>query len=82
MAKSDKPAVIDFERAMGEIESLVQKMEMGEFSLEESIKQFERGMRLTRDCQRALVEAEQRISKLTVQDGVEVLQEFEPPAEG
>lgn len=50
-----------FEAALEELEGIVERMEDGEPSLEESLKLFERGMVLTRRCQKALDEAEQRI---------------------
>ena len=61
---------------MGELESLVEKMEQGEFSLEDSIKQFERGMQLARSCQRALRVAEQKVLKLAADNNQESLQDF------
>ena len=54
-----------FEEALEELESIVERMEEGELSLERSLKHFERGMDLTRQCQKALDEAEQRIQTLT-----------------
>ena len=62
-----------FEAALEELETIVEKMEDGEPSLEESLKLFERGMDLTRRCQAALDDAEQRIR--TLADG-------EPPPTG
>ena len=53
-----------FEDALEELESIVERMEDGEPSLEESLKLFERGMDLTRKCQKALDDAEQRIRTL------------------
>ena len=50
-----------FEDALEELEAIVESMEDGEPSLEESLKLFERGMGLTRRCQKALDDAEQRI---------------------
>ena len=50
-----------FEAALEELETIVERMEDGEPSLEESLKLFERGMALTRQCQKALDDAEQRI---------------------
>jgi exodeoxyribonuclease VII small subunit len=50
-----------FEEALEELEAIVERMEDGEPSLEESLKLFERGMDLTRSCQKALDDAEQRI---------------------
>jgi exodeoxyribonuclease VII small subunit len=54
-----------FEEAMAELESLVETMEQGELSLDESLKSFERGIELTRTCQAALKEAEQKIEVLS-----------------
>lgn len=55
----------DFETAMNELEMLVQRMESGELSLEDSLKEFERGVKLTRICQSSLKAAEQRVKVLT-----------------
>jgi exodeoxyribonuclease VII small subunit len=63
MAKQDKP--IDFEGALEELEGLVEQMESGELTLEQSLKAFERGVKLTRDCQSALQAAELRIKALS-----------------
>lgn len=60
----------DFETAMAELETLVQRMEGGELSLEDSLKEFERGIQLTRICQEALKAAEQRV-RLVSADGQE-----------
>jgi exodeoxyribonuclease VII small subunit len=54
-----------FEQALAELETLVETMEQGELSLEDSLKSFERGVLLTRTCQQALKEAEQKIQILT-----------------
>ena len=62
---------IDFEAALAELEELVGKMEAGSLSLEDSLAAFERGVRLTRECQLALRSAELRIKALT-QDGDEL----------
>jgi exodeoxyribonuclease VII small subunit len=55
---------INFEAAIAELESLVEEMEQGDISLEESLKKFERGIELTRTCQQALQEAEQKVQML------------------
>ena len=73
--KSDK---LDFESAISELESLVERMEQGEITLEESLQNFERGIELTRTCQKALQEAEQKVRILTQQDGEEIVADFEP----
>jgi exodeoxyribonuclease VII small subunit len=54
-----------FEEALTELESLVDALEKGEMSLEESLSVFERGIGLTRTCQQALDAAEQRVRILT-----------------
>ncbi|MCW8889396.1 MAG: exodeoxyribonuclease VII small subunit [Sedimenticola sp.] len=56
-----------FEEALNELESLVETLEQGDLSLEESLKSFERGVTLTRTCQVALKEAEQKIQILSDQ---------------
>ncbi len=58
-----------FEQSLVELETLVQKMESGDMSLEASLKAFEQGIRLTRDCQKALTDAEQKVQKLLEQNG-------------
>ncbi len=58
-----------FEKSLGDLESLVQKMESGDLSLEESLKAFEKGVKLTRDCQQALAKAEQKIQLLLEENG-------------
>jgi exodeoxyribonuclease VII small subunit len=66
----------DFEQALAELEALVEKMEQGDLSLEESLQSFERGIQLTRNCQQALQEAEQKVQVLLEKDGGEQLQDF------
>ena len=61
-AKStDNSKTPDFEKALAELEALVDKMEQGDISLEDSLACFERGMALTRQCQEALKNAEQKV---------------------
>lgn len=64
-----KAKAIDFEKSLDELEGLVERMEEGESSLEESLKDFERGIELTRNCQTALAEAEQKVQILLQKDG-------------
>ena len=63
----DGPAAdpVNFEAALEELEQLVAKMEDGELTLDESLKAFERGVALTRQCQTALAEAELTVQALT-----------------
>ncbi|MCK6371554.1 MAG: exodeoxyribonuclease VII small subunit [Gammaproteobacteria bacterium] len=65
---------IDLEKSLAELEEIVAQLEAGDLPLEKSLKQFERGVRLSRDCQSALQDAEQRVQALM---GPE-LQELDP----
>jgi exodeoxyribonuclease VII small subunit len=65
---SKKRPGLNFEEALSELETLVERMEQGELSLEESLRTFERGVELTRACQQALDEAQQRVEVLTRKD--------------
>ncbi len=56
---------ISFEDALSELEALVEQMEGGEMSLEQSLGAFERGIALTKQCQQALQAAEQKVEILT-----------------
>jgi exodeoxyribonuclease VII small subunit len=59
----------DFEKSLAELEQIVDRMEQGELSLDESLKQFERGIALTRSCQTALQQAEQKVEILLRKTG-------------
>jgi exodeoxyribonuclease VII small subunit len=60
---------IDFEASLGQLEKLVGQMEDGDLTLEQSLKAFEDGVKLTRECQKALAEAEQKVQLLMEQNG-------------
>ena len=64
MAAKKKKKTSDFESTLTELESLVDEMEHGDISLEDSLKKFERGIELTRTCQKALQDAEQKVRML------------------
>ncbi len=66
-----------FEDSMNELEKLVEQMEQGDISLEESLKAFERGIKLTRACQQSLQEAEQKVQILLEKNGQQSLEPFE-----
>jgi len=68
---------LDFEASMIELESLVERMEQGEQSLEDSLKDFERGIALTRSCQKSLQETEQKIQQLIEKNGQDELVDFD-----
>jgi exodeoxyribonuclease VII small subunit len=69
---------LDFEAAMRDLETLVERLEHGDLPLEESLKAFERGVMLTRSCQTALKEAEQKVEILLKKAGEPRLQDFDP----
>ncbi len=72
-----KSKSLDFEKALAELENLVETMEQGDISLEESLKQFERGVELTRQCQTALKDAEQKVKILMSKSEQAELVDFE-----
>lgn len=69
---------MDFEKKLGRLEEIVEKMETGELSLEDSLKLFEEGVQLTRDCNVQLTEAEQKVKLLlgVDSDGQVVTRDF------
>jgi exodeoxyribonuclease VII small subunit len=74
--KEAKP--VDFETAMQELEHIVERLEQGDLSLEESLASFERGVLLTRTCQVALKEAEQKVEILLKKAGEPSIENFNP----
>ena len=75
-----RQATPDFEAALAELEEIVARLEQGELPLEESLRQFERGVVLTRLCQKALSDAERKIRVLAKgPDGELREQDFEAP---
>lgn len=73
----NKEEQLSFEDALSELESLVDQMEKGEMTLEESLASFERGVKLTRTCEQALKAAEQKVEILTQSGDEDILQPFE-----
>jgi exodeoxyribonuclease VII small subunit len=77
-----KQATPDFEASLAELEAIVARLEQGELPLEESLRQFERGVALTRVCQKALAQAEQKVRVLAKGAGGEAVeQDFGTPDE-
>ena len=70
---------MSFEKKLGRLEEIVQKMEAGELSLDDSLKLFEEGVKLSRDCNQELSQAEQKVKKLVGLDekGEPILENFE-----
>ena len=71
-----KSASPDFETAMKELEQIVESMENNQLTLEESLKQFERGVELSRICQSNLKKAEQKVEQLVKKHGELVIEPF------
>jgi len=65
MARDPEKSPVAFEEALAELESIVDTLEKGDLTLEQSLAAFERGVKLTRTCQKALDEAEQKVRILT-----------------
>jgi exodeoxyribonuclease VII small subunit len=88
MAKSNATAtpetptstVATFERSLGELETIVASLEAGELGLDESLAAFERGIRLFRECQTALDNAEQRVRLLADPSDPDNAKAFAPAA--
>lgn len=59
----------NFEQSLAELQMLVERLENGELSLEDSLTTFEQGIRLSRECQAALTQAEQKVQILLERDG-------------
>ncbi|SDH85361.1 Exodeoxyribonuclease VII small subunit [Pseudomonas flavescens] len=64
-----KKATLDFEQSLTDLQTIVERLENGELSLEESLNAFEQGISLTRDCQASLTQAEQKVQVLLERDG-------------
>ncbi len=61
-----------FEEAMRELEETVKKLESGDVTLEESMALFEKGVNLSRTCQKLLGEAQLKVTKLIAENDTEV----------
>ncbi len=69
MATTRKTKTPDFEKLLGELDKIVQRMEQGDQSLDQTMKDFERGMELSEQCQKSLDAAQQRVDKLVKKHG-------------
>ena len=67
----------NLEKSLADLEELVEELESGDLPLEKAMKKFEEGIKLTRGCQAALKEAEQKVEILLKSAGGEDLEEFE-----
>jgi exodeoxyribonuclease VII small subunit len=69
------------EKSLEELEALVARLETGDLSLDQALQEFERGVKLTRECQTALKEAEQKVEILLKKTEQAEPVPFEPNAE-
>ena len=58
----------DFEKSLNELEKIVEELQNGDISLDESIKLFEKGIELSKDCRQTLENARQKITSLTEEE--------------
>lgn len=78
-----KSKIPEFEQSMRELEALVERLEQGDLPLEEALRQFERGVALTKACQTALKAAQQKVEVLLKASNTAdeaVIEDFEPEA--
>lgn len=78
----DASPVAHFERSLDELEALVEKMEHGDMTLEDSLAAYERGVGLYRRCQAALEQAELRVRLLSDPDQPNQSEPFAPLPDG
>lgn len=75
LARNSNPP--DFEKALAELEALVERLERGDLPLDEALKTFERGVALTRHCQASLQAAQQKVEILLKRSGQVEIAPFE-----
>ena len=68
---------LNLEKSLADLEAIVEDLESGDLPLEKAMKKFEEGIKLTRGCQTALKEAEQKVEILLKSAGGEDVQDFE-----
>ena len=72
-----KPKPASLEKSLSSLEKIVDELESGDLPLEKAMKKFEEGVKLTRNCQAALKDAEQKVEILLENAGAEELEDFE-----
>ena len=70
----------DFEKTLAELEILIENLEQGDLSLDQSLSGFKKGIELTKQCQAALDNAQQTVELLTNTQDEDSLKTFEPDA--
>lgn len=68
---------MSFEEALAELEGIVEKLEKGQLSLDESLMLFEKGIKLVRECNDRLKNAQQKVEKLIEENGEFRTEKFE-----
>lgn len=76
--KPESDKLPQFEKALAELEVLVEKLEAGDLPLDESLENFKKGVELTRQCQAALDRAQQTVEKLLNPDDASSAEPFSP----
>ena len=71
-----KPAKNTFEDDLSALENIVEQLESGDLSLDDAMKAFETGVKLTSNCQKTLADAQQKVQVLVDNNGLESLQAF------
>ena len=78
MNDKSKEKSLDFEKSLAKLENIIEALEDGDLPLNESIKTFEEGVKLTKHCQELLTKAELKIQKLLEKDdGTLDLEDFD-----
>lgn len=78
---NNESSLKDFEKALQQLEKIVNAMESGELGLEDSLNQFEQGIKLAKNCQDTLSSAESRVEKLIEKNGLQQTIPFDSPDE-
>lgn len=81
MNATENKGLVGLEKSLEELEALVARLEGGDLPLEQALKEFERGVKLTRQCQAALQEAEQKVEILLKKTEAAEPQPFEPSSD-
>ena len=75
---SSKNSVRHFEENLTELDTIVNQLESNQLSLEDALKAFEKGVKLSQNCQNVLTQAEQKVQILLKQQDNESLEPFDP----
>ncbi|EKT54330.1 exodeoxyribonuclease VII small subunit [Providencia burhodogranariea] len=79
--KSQQAPVVSFENSLKELEEIVSRLESGSLPLEDALNEFERGIKIAKEGQKVLQQAEQRVQILLSDDENKALDNFSPDIE-